>query len=149
MARYITVQAVKDAVPADILARLTDDREDISPPEIQESKIEASMTKAEAFIDASLAKRYFVPLVLSELPDEVGELIRPLALDMTVYFLYARVEQWAKVKDKRDQVKTVLDAIVAGSMEIPGARERRKAGVKFVAAEPIFSKKTRTVTEAD
>ncbi|MBD3285801.1 DUF1320 domain-containing protein [candidate division WOR-3 bacterium] len=143
--RYLTVDEVKASVPADVLARLTDDdpSHSITEKVIDDVKIEAAINWAEAFVDARLAKRYVVPLNLDGIgSDGARDLVKEAALQMSVYRLYSRVEREGVARDKRELADKTLSALASGKIEIPGAEERARARIRYKASEPRFSVKT-------
>jgi phage gp36-like protein len=143
--RYLTVNDVKAAVPADVLARLTDDdpSHSITEKVIDDTKIEAAILWAEAYVDAQLAKRYIVPLDLAAIQsDGARDLVKEAALQMTVYRLYARVEQEGVAKDKRELADRTLTDLASGKIELPGAEERARERIRYKAPKPRFSQNT-------
>ena len=122
--RYLEVNEVKAAVPADVLARLTDDdpSHSITEKVTDDAKIEAAILWAEAYADAQLIKRYVAPLDLGAIESDGGrDLVKEATLQMTVYRLYARVEQEQVAKDKRELADRTLADLSSGKMELPGA----------------------------
>jgi len=140
--RYLSVDEVKAAVPADVLARLTDDdaSHSITEKVIDDAKIEAAILWAEAYVDARLAKRYVVPLDLEALDsDGARDLVKEAALQMSVYRLYARVEQEGVAADKRELADRTLSDLAAGKIELPGASERARVRIRYQAPDARFS----------
>ena len=136
--RYLAVDAVKAAIPTDVLARLTDDdvSHSITEKVIDDAKIEAAILWAEAYVDAQLAKRYIVPLDLGAIQsDGARDLVKEASLQMTVYRLYARVEQEGIAKDKRELADRTLTNLASGKIEIPGADERARERIRYRAPE--------------
>lgn len=143
--RYLTVNEVKAAVPADVLARLTDDDPSHSITEkiIDDTKIEAAIGWAEAYVDAQLAKRYIVPLDLEAISSEgARDLVKEASLQMTVYRLYARVEQEGVAKDKRELADRTLTDLASGKIELPGAEQRARERIRYKAPDARFSVNT-------
>lgn len=140
--RYLTVNEVKAAVPADVLARLTDDdvSHSITEKVIDDAKITAAILWAEAYVDAQLAKRYIVPLDLTAIQSEgARDLVKEASLQMTVYRLYARVEQEGVAKDKRELADRTLTDLASGKIELPGAEQRARERIRYKAPKPRFS----------
>lgn len=140
--RYLTVNEVKAAVPTDVLARLTDDdvSHSITEKVIDDAKIEAAILWAEAYVDAQLAKRYIVPLDLEAIQsDGARDLVKEASLQMTVYRLYARVEQEGVAKDKRELADRTLTDLACGKIELPGAEQRARERIRYKAPKPRFS----------
>jgi phage gp36-like protein len=140
--RYLTIEDVKAAVPADVLARLTDDdpAHSITEKIIDDAKIEAAILWAEAYVDAQLAKRYVVPLDLVAInSDGARDLVKEASLQMTVYRLYARVEQEGVAKDKRELADRTLTDLASGKIELAGAEERARERIRYQAPKPRFS----------
>lgn len=140
--RYLTVNEVKANVPADVLARLTDDdpAHSITQKAIDDDKIEAAILWAEAYVDAQLVKRYVVPLDLAAIESDGGrDLVKEATLQMTVYRLYARVEQEQVAKDKRELADRTLADLSSGKMELPGAEERARNRIIYKAPKARFS----------
>ncbi len=143
--RYITVNDVKAAVPPDVLARLTDDdtSHSITEKVIDDAKIEAAIGWAEAYVDAQLAKRYIVPLDLTAISsDGARDLIKEASLQMSIYRLYARVEQEGVAKDKRELANSTLSDLASGKIELAGAEERARVRIRYQAPKPRFSQNT-------
>lgn len=143
--RYLTVDEVKSAIPEDVLARLTDDdpAHSITQKITDDSKIESAILWAEAYADSQLAKRYVAPLDLAAIgSDGARDLIKEATIQMTIYRLYARVEQEAVAKDKRELADRTLADLASGKIELPGAEERARARIRYRAAKPIFSSNT-------
>lgn len=143
--RYLTVDDVKAAVPADVLARLTDDdvSHSITDKVTDDTKIEAAILWAEAYVDARLAKRYLVPLDLASISsDGARDLVKEASLQMSVYRLYARVEQEGVAADKRELADKTLSALASGSVELPGAEERARERIRYQAPDRRFSQNT-------
>jgi len=140
--RYITLDEVKASVPADVLARLTDDdpSHSITEKVIDEGKIQTAILWAEAYVDAALSKRYIVPIDLEHLTsDAARDLVKEACLEMTVYRLYSRVEQEAVAKDKLALVEKTLSDLSSGRIELAGAEERALARIRYKAPKPRFS----------
>jgi phage gp36-like protein len=143
--RYLTVNEVKAAVPTDILGRLTDDdvSHSITEKVIDDAKIEAAIGWAEAYVDAQLAKRYVVPLDLEAIDsDGARDLVKEAALQMSVYRLYARVEQEGVAKDKRELADRTLGDLASGKIARPGAEERARVRIRYKAPDARFSQNT-------
>jgi phage gp36-like protein len=143
--RYLTVDEVKSAIPSDVLARITDDdpSHSITQKVIDDSKIESAILWAEAYVDSQLAKRYVVPLELTTLgSDGARDLIKEAVIQMTIYRLYARVEQEAVAKDKRELADRTLADLASGKIELPGAEERARARIRYRATRTLFSTNT-------
>jgi phage gp36-like protein len=140
--RYLTVDEVKAAVPADVLARLTDDdvSHSITEKVVDDAKITVAIGWAEAYVDAQLAKRYIVPLDLTAIQsDGARDLVKEASLQMTVYRLYARVEQEGVAKDKRELADRILTDLASGKIELPGAEQRARERIRYRAPKPRFS----------
>ncbi|GEM_PF-1880483 len=140
--RYLTVNDLKAAVPADVLARLTDDdvSHSITEKRIDETKLEAAILWAEAYVDARLAKRYIVPLDLANIAsDGARDLIKEAALQMAVYRLYSRVEREKVAKDKRELADKTLEDLASGSIELPGANQRARVRIRYQSPATRFS----------
>lgn len=140
--RYLSVDDVKAAVPADVLGRLTDDDRSHSITEkvIDDAKIEAAILWAEAYVDAQLAKRYVVPLDLLAIgSDGARDLVKEAALQMSIYRLYSRVEQEGVARDKRELADSTLSDLASGKIELPGAEERARERIRYKAPRPRFS----------
>lgn len=78
---YCTLTDIVKAIPEENLIQLTDDE---GRGVMDNSKIEEAINYAEQLIDGYLRGRYSVPL------NPVPELIRRLAVDLAVFFLYSR-----------------------------------------------------------
>lgn len=143
--RYLTVNDVKAAVPADVLARLTDDdpSHSITQKVIDDTKIEAAILWAEAYVDAQLAKRYVVPLDLAAIgSDGARDLVKEATLQMSIYRLYSRIEQEGVAKDKRELADRTLGDLASGKIELAGAEERARVRIRYKAPKPRFSVNT-------
>ena len=119
---------------AETLARLTDDNpsHSISHKVIDNTKIEAAILWAEAYVDAQLVARFIVPLDLTEIESEnTHRHIKNSVLEMTIYRLYARVEQEGVAKDKRQSADVRLSRILSGDLELIGAQERPRKGILY------------------
>jgi phage gp36-like protein len=140
--RYLAVSDLRATVPPDVLARLTDDdpTHSINLKVIDEEKIEAAILWAEAYVDAQLAKRYVVPLDFAAIESDGGrDLVKEATLQMSVYRLYARVEQEQVAKDKRELADRTLGDLSSGKMELSGAEQRARNRILYKAPKARFS----------
>lgn len=88
---------------------------DPSTDEVVESVVATAIAAAGALIDGYLGKRYPLPLPM------VPDLIRRLAVDITLHGLFARVQDGAMsegIRDRNKEALRVLDLIRRGEISL-------------------------------
>ncbi len=132
--RYLQVETVKEFIDPKLLARLTDDApsHSIEQKVIDNTKIEAAILWAEAYVDAQLVTRFVVPIDLAGIEREsTHRYIKESVLEMTIYRLYARVELEGTAKEKRESADNRLARILSGDLELIGVQERPHKNIRY------------------
>ena len=110
---YCTLADLEAAATRRRLSEATDG--DPSTDEVVETVVEAAIAAAGALIDGYLGKRYPLPLPM------VPDLIRRLAVDITLHGLFARVqdgEMSEGIRDRNKEALRVLDLIRRGEISL-------------------------------
>lgn len=147
--RYVTIQEVKDKVPADILKWLTDGNPQGNPATwtVNDTKIAGAITEAEATVDSWLSKRYVTPLDLTQLTNTAaGDKIRLAAFLLTRYYLYRGANQADATEAKglwmqavgSEQQQGILRNIASGAIELPGAEQVSRTRIYRSAPKRVF-----------
>ena len=146
--RYVSIADVKAEIPDDILARLTDDDASKSADQkvVDETKIAAAIRYAEARIDNALAKRYKVPVKLSELEEAAArDAIVQAAVNLVYHKLFSRVGKPDAHSDKKKMADDFLKEVASGERELAGAETVSRTRIHYVAPKAKFS----TTDDAD
>lgn len=96
---YCTIDDIKDHIPESNIIQLTDD-EGIGV--VNQARVDKAITTADSIIDGHLRGRYSLPL------STVPELIKTIAIDITVYKLYERRFELAMPESMMARYKNAL-----------------------------------------
>jgi len=146
--RYITIADVKAEIPEAILARLTDDdtSKDADQKVVDDAKIASAIRYAEARIDNALAKRYKVPIKLSELEEAAArDAIVQAAVNLVYHKLFSRIGKPDAHSDKKKMADAFLAEVASGQRELVGAKAVSRTRIHYVAPKSKFS----TTDDAD
>jgi len=142
--RYLTIQQVKDDIPAEILKWLTygADHPNTDPTTwtIDDDKIASAISRAEDNVDTKIAKRYQVPLDLGSADGAASEIIRQAALLLVQHVLYSKVGHADEKRSELAQALSTLDSIAKGERELPGVEVQARKRVYYTAPQPKFSR---------
>lgn len=100
---YCSLDDIKKQIPEEAILQLTDDD---ALGVIDEAKVEEAISNAGALIDGYCSARYLIPFAT------VPAIIKPIAVDLAVYALYARrVETMPEVRaaNQKNAVKLLGD----------------------------------------
>jgi phage gp36-like protein len=100
---YCTLDDIKKQIPEETILQLTDDA---GLGEIDQVIVDEAITNACAIIDGYCSSRYLIPFAV------VPAIIKPVAVDLAVYNLYARrVETMPEVRaaNQKNAIKLLVD----------------------------------------
>ncbi|MBI5189098.1 MAG: DUF1320 domain-containing protein [Nitrospirae bacterium] len=105
---YISVSDL--GIPEAVLIRLTDDE---GAGSVNDARVEAAISAAQALVDSALSRVFDVPLA------EPPELVRSLTRDIAVYNLYMRVGSLPdEAKVAYENASGILDRVADGRFHI-------------------------------
>lgn len=135
---YSTLNDILERIDEAAVIELTDDA---SAGVVDQTKIDAAITRADKEIDAWCGTRYAVPFAT------VPAIIAELSADLAVYFLYARrVDEVPVVrKDAYQNGVKLLEKISKGQISLgvdPVTAPASSAGVDIVSGTRVFNSDT-------
>lgn len=109
---YCTLDDLKDQIPETNIIQLTDDE---GLGVVNQSRVDKAITTADSVIDGYLRGRYTLPL------STVPELVKTIAIDITVYKLYERrleLEMPEAMSNRYKNATKLLDQIQKGLVKL-------------------------------
>ncbi len=109
---YCTLDDLKDQIPETNIIQLTDDE---GLGVVNQSRVDKAITTADSVIDGYLRGRYTLPL------STVPELVKTIAIDITVYKLYERrleLEMPEAMSNRYKNAIKLLDQIQKGLVKL-------------------------------
>lgn len=109
---YCTLTDIKSAIPEQNLIQLTDDE---GAGEVNQERVNDAIDYADQLIDGYLRGRYTLPL------DPVPGLLKKLAVDLAVFFIYSRkleLEMPEGMENRYKNSTKVLEMIQKGTVSL-------------------------------
>lgn len=109
---YCTLTDIKSAIPEQNLIQLTDDE---NLGEVNQARVNDAIDYADQLIDGYLRGRYTLPL------DPVPGLLKKLAVDLAVFFIYSRkleLEMPEGMTNRYKNAVKVLEMIQKGTVSL-------------------------------
>jgi len=132
---YSQLADIQERIPEDILLQLTDDDD---TGNVDEAKVNASITRADSEIDAWCSGRYAVPFAT------VPPIIAELSADLATYYLYSRRQEIIpEARSERYRAnQALLKAISSGQVQLPGAASAKTGStrIEVTGNDRLFSR---------
>lgn len=138
-ATYCTLSDLEDAVTHRRLVETTNDEDPTATGEVVTSKVDAAIAAAGDMIDGFVGKRHPLPL------PTVPEILRRVAVDLSLYYLFSRVRDLSDtdsiLRRKKDAEK-LLERIRDGEVSLgisAAAVAPNPVGPVVASGRPLFS----------